>query len=431
LSSRHEDALSILSAAIAAADPYALVQAALAGQPFRRWSRVLAVGKAAPAMYQGAFELAGAQASLWKTLMVIPRDVPGPDWALRADHPLPTEQNINAAKAVVRFVAEAPPGEPVLVLLSGGSSSLLTLPAEGLSLDDVRTVTRALLAGGADIRQLNCVRKHMEQLKGGRLGVLFSGTPVDILALSDVVGDDLATLGSGPFTTDPTTFAEALDIVQQLAPGSASALKYLSEGARGQHPETPKPGDGGLEHIRTRVIGNNMTAVTGARHAAERLGYTVLSAESGMVGEAAAAGERLTRLALAAARPGAGRVCIIVGGETTVTVTGKHGRGGRNQELVLAAAVALEGRREITVGSVGTDGVDGPTDAAGAIADGTLIEAALRLGLDARQSLQTHDSYTLFARLEALIRTGPTGTNVNDVAIGLISPSDSATGSLH
>jgi glycerate 2-kinase len=396
---------------------------------------VLAIGKAAAEMFQGVQDHAGAAAT-WEglpSLMVIPCGYPGPPWALRADHPLPTQRNVEAARKVADFAARMRPGDHVLILLSGGASALLTLPAPGLTLDDLRSVTARLLAGGAAIHEINCIRKHTEQLKGGRLAQLMSASRLDVLVLSDVIGNDLSVIGSGPFTPDTTSPADAAGIVRRFAPDAAAVLKHLECAGDGSY--VPAPAGtrrSTFQTVEARIIGDNTTALAGARAEAERLGYTVVHAESGITGEAAEVGERLARLALAArAEVPTGRACIIFGGETTVTLPEAHGRGGRNQELVLAAALALDRHPGITVGAIGTDGVDGPTDAAGAIADGALVTAARRCGLDARESLQRHDSYTLFAPLEALIRTGPTGTNVNDIAIGLISPAPPATLSVH
>lgn len=413
---------AIVAAALAAADPESLVRRACANDA-PACDGVLAIGKAAPGMFEGFSDNLRPP----NVLMLIPEGVHGPSWAVRADHPVPTERNVAAAERVSEFaraMSRRPRG--VVVLISGGASALLSLPAEGLSLGVVREVTQALLSRGADIHQLNCVRKHIEQLKGGRLAALLAPAPVQALVLSDVVGDDPATIGSGPVSADPTTFADAASIVAEFAPHSFRVLEYLQAGARGDFPETPKPGDAMFDHVRVRIIGNNHVAMDAAERAAVSMGYRTVATLPEMTGEAAEVGRRLARMAVDSSqhRGTAGaRCCIILGGETTVTLGDAPGKGGRNQELALAAAEVLHGAGvgdSIAIAAFATDGVDGPTDAAGAMVTGTTWDDSKAAGLDPAKCLRKHDSHTLFARLSAHIRTGPTGTNVNDVAFALI-----------
>jgi glycerate 2-kinase len=420
VNSIRQDVLTILHAAIAGADPGRLVERALSAVLPRHWSGILAAGKAAPRMVEGLIR-ADHRWRQDQSVMVIPEGVAGPAWALRADHPLPSSRNICAAQAVHRWACLQRDQGDVLALLSGGASALLTLPAPPLTLEDVRHVTASLLAAGASISQLNCVRKHIEQLKGGRLGVLLAPANVRVLVLSDVIGDDLSSIASGPFSPDSTTFSDALSIVRSLAPACGTVIDFLEAGSRGEHQETPKPGDPHLSRIRPAIIGSNANATAAAATEAARLGYRVLRIEHGITGEAASAGRSLASMARTAAEQGVRRACILFGGETTVTLGPVHGRGGRNQELALAAALQLEDLRHITVGAIGTDGVDGSTDAAGAIADSCLLRTVREQGLDPLEHLKRHDSHTLFSHARGLIRTGPTGTNVNDVAIALIS----------
>jgi glycerate 2-kinase len=410
----------IIAGARAAGDPHALLRQAEFSLDQLAGRAVLAVGKAAAGMHRGLLERGG---DIGDAMMVAPHGAPAPPWAWRADHPIPTQRNIVAAKAAAQFAIHHRKGTGFVVLLSGGASALLTLPAAGLTLEDVRAVTQALLASSADIRQINCIRRHIEQLKGGRLAQLMAPAPVLALVLSDVISDELPAIGSGPLWPDPTTFAEARQLVERFAPACTRILEFLHDGERGMHAETPKPGDAIFDRVQTRIIGNNALALQGARRAAEQLGYRIVHQEEGVTGQAADAGKRLAQLALAAQQRGEQGACILLGGETTVSLGQSHGRGGRNQELALAAAIELDraaAGEAIAIASLATDGLDGPTDAAGAIVDGFTCRAARERGMDPTEYLRNHDSHTLFVPLGALIRTGPTGTNINDVAIALI-----------
>jgi glycerate 2-kinase len=407
----------VVSAVLRAGDPRRLVGAGAGKFPPRiAGAPVIAIGKAAPAMYGGFVARCGEPR---RRLMIIPDGVPGPQWALRGEHPVPGEHSVSAAAALREFV-RGPGNTAFVLLLSGGASALTALPAPGLTLADLREVTDGLLRAGAGIRELNCVRKHLEQLKGGRLAALMAPAPVDMYVLSDVIGDDLGTVGSGPAWPDPTSFADALAIVRGRGLGPESVTRFLEDGVAGKHPETPKPGDAVFLAVRTTIVGNNTTVTNGAKVAAELIGLSTEVLPRKMTGEAAAEGA-----AFAGALPPQGPACLIAGGETTVDVGGAHGRGGRNQELALAAAIAIDGREGAVVASFATDGVDGPTDAAGAMVTGRTCRIARQHGLDPRRALADHDSFGFFEALEAagercLIRTGPTGTNLNDVTIGLV-----------
>lgn len=356
--------------------------------------------------------------------------VPGANVELYpADHPLPTERNVEAARRIRAFVEHLPAGfvnppiDAIIFLLSGGASAHLTLPVDGLSLDDSRALTNALLRAGAPIQHLNCVRKHLELLKGGHLARLAAPLPVHTLILSDVLSDDPSDIASGPTAADPTTFADALAILDRYHARDVSpaAARHLEAGAAGHHPETLKPGDPALANVHNTIIGNNSLAVDAAATAARSLGFDVPILRTHVEGEARDVGHELARIAAdLAPRPTAS--CAILGGETTVTVRGS-GRGGRNQELALAAALHLTQLPRAVVASFSTDGIDGPTDAAGAIATAHTVADAAAHSIDARASLDRNDSHTFFNAINALIRTGPTGTNVNDLSIALTYPS--------
>jgi glycerate 2-kinase len=313
----------------------------------------------------------------------------------------------------------------VLVLLSGGASALLVRPAPGLALADKAAATAALLGCGAPITEMNTVRKHLSAVKGGGLARRAGGRRLWALILSDVVGDDIATIGSGPTAADPTTFAAACGVIAGygLEPRLPRAvLDHLRRGARGEVPETPKPGDPCFRHVRNEIIGGNATALAAAAAHAAALGLEPIVWPEPITGDTTAAATAFAtalrqRLRADPLRP----ACVVAGGETTVVVRGR-GRGGRNQEFALAAALALDGGGAIELLSAGTDGVDGPTDAAGAFAGTHTIATARARGLDARAALADNASYDFFAAVGDLFRPGPTGTNVMDLKIALLHP---------
>ncbi len=349
-------------------------------------------------------------------------DRPFPFEAFPTSHPLPDERNVRAAQAIADVARRAGEGDTLIALISGGGSAMLTLPVEGLTLDDLRRVSDALMKAGAPIDALNAVRKHCEQLKGGGLARLAYPARVWAFILSDVVGDRLDVIASGPTAADPTTYADALAVldaygVRHVAPAVAA---HLEAGARGERPETVKPGDRVLASVTNTLIGSNRLALEAAYRYAAEAGWRVAELRPGVEGEAREVGAALGRAALDLRQaPGSRPACLLMGGETTVTVSG-GGRGGRNQELTLAAAIALDGAEGIAVVSFATDGIDGPTDAAGAIATGQTCARARALGLDPQAYLDDNDSYTFFEQVGGLIRIGPTGTNVNDVMFALV-----------
>lgn len=420
------DALAILRAAVDAADPYPLVTTALTGRASHFIShsesiRVVAAGKAALPMLRAACavlqdRIAGAIA----THPGAPIAAAAPIDFIPGAHPLPDVASVRAARRALQIAMEArAAGEVLLVLLSGGGSSMLAVPADGVTLDDKRTVIETLLRAGADIAQLNCVRKHLSSIKGGRLAAAAGRTLT--LALSDVhtPEDDPGTIASGPTAADATTFADAIAVLTELGCGVPYAVRaHLERGAAGQIDETVKPANDRWRSSKYLVIGNRRTAIDGAAREAARRGYDVRAIDRPTTGEARDAGRIFAEVALGT-HVAAGPTCIIGSGEPTVTVRG-DGRGGRNQEFALGAARTLSrAGAPMLLASVGTDGIDGPTDAAGAIATSATLARMQALGIDVDSVLAANDAYPALARLDDLVKWGPTGTNVGDVHVVL------------
>jgi hydroxypyruvate reductase len=406
-------------AALDASDAGRLVRLALADPTLSAAFRaagavdVLAVGKAAAPMLDGF--LAEALASVRFARV------------LGGAHPIPDERSVAAAHTALAMAAGVSERDLLVLLLSGGASSLMALPAEGITLADKQQTARLLLAHGAEIHHLAAVRKHLSGIKGGHLAAATPGS-VLTLAVSDVVGDDLSAIGGGPTVADETTFAAALGVLEAYGGSAAyppAVVARLERGAAGDIPETPKPGDPALARSRARVIGGRRSALEGARLAAEALGYDVHVVDEPVVGEARVAGDKLAHVAsgfrpLHVASGLSRKICLLAAGETTVHVTGA-GKGGRNQECALGMAGALDAfGAAAAAASVGTDGVDGPTDAAGAIVDVTTLARARTAGLDPARYLNDNNTYEFFNQLDDLIRTGPTTTNVGDVQVILM-----------
>jgi len=387
---------------------------------------------------------------------------------LEAGHPLPDENSIFGAQAVADLADKATERDLVLCLLSGGGSALLTLPVPGLTLADLQALTEALLRSGATINEMNTVRKHCSRIKGGHLARLAAPATLITLVLSDVVGDPLDVIASGPTVPDPTTVADAQAVLERYGirsfppsqgelphhlPPSQGGIPHSFPPSQGGIPhsfplsqggiphsfppsqggirggvvfpvfqETPKPGDPAFERVQHTIVGSNRLAALAAVEQARRLGFNALLLSTYVEGEA----REVARVAAALAKgvrthgdPLSPPACLVWGGETTVTVRGK-GQGGRNQELALAAALALEGWPGVLVMALATDGTDGPTDAAGAVVTGETVARARASGLDPRAALAANDSYPFFDALGDLVRTGPTGTNVNDLLFVLV-----------
>lgn len=340
-------------------------------------------------------------------------------------HPVPDEAGIEGARRIAALAAGCGPNDLVFCLISGGASALTPLPAPGIALEEKQAVTKALLACGASIHEINAVRKHISGIKGGQLARLAAPATVISLMLSDVIGDSLDVIGSGPTAPDPSTFASAWAVIEKYGIAGqipAPVAGRFEAGIAGRIAETPKPGDACFEKTRNIIIGSNRLAVDAAARKARELGYkpVVLSTFiEGETREIASMHAAIAREVLASGHPSKPPVCFISGGETTVTIRG-NGLGGRNQEFALAAALALSGLPDIVALSGGTDGTDGPTDAAGAISDGATVERALALGLNPSAALANNDSYPFFEALGDLVKTGPTGTNVMDVRLLLV-----------
>jgi hydroxypyruvate reductase len=337
-----------------------------------------------------------------------------------AEHPIPGLGGLRAADAVREVLRELNARDLLIVAISGGASALLPAPAEPITLEAKQQTTELLLRAGANIGELNAVRKHLSMLKGGRLAALAYPATVVGLLLSDVIGDAADVIGSGMTAPDHSTFDDALAVLETYGlTGKVPRIvrHYLERGARGEVAETPKPGDPVFKQVCNVIVGSNRLALEAAAAESKRLGFAPLILSSSMQGEAREVGRvhaEVLREVRASGNPVAAPACILSGGETTVTVRGP-GRGGRNQEFALAAALALDGMTGVLVLSGGTDGTDGPTDAAGAVATGQTIKRARKLRLDPEEYLADNNSYVFFDALGDLIRTGPTGTNVMDI----------------
>ncbi len=340
---------------------------------------------------------------------------------IEAGHPLPDERGVEGARRMAALLADCTADDLVICLISGGGSALLTAPVNGVSLADMQLLTSQLLASGASIHEINTLRKHLDQMKGGGLARWVFPAQMATLILSDVIGDPLDMIASGPTAPDPTTFQDAWAVLQhydltERAP--ASVTEHLKRGLCGQVAETPKPGDTLFERVQNLVIGNNYQAAAAALQRAREEGFNTLLLTTSLQGEARQAGRFLAAILRQAAttdQPINRPACLVAGGETTVTLIG-DGLGGRNQELALAAVPDLAGLSEVALITLATDGGDGPTDAAGAIVSGETQARAIQAGLNVADYLQRNDSYRFFQRLNDLLRTGPTRTNVNDLA---------------
>ncbi len=428
------DALAIVSAGIKAVNPGDVVRRTLRLRAGRllvgaeslevaRGGRihVVAVGKAAGAMADAAWKILPGRTC---GLAIVPRGYPPPEQGsevVYGDHPVPGDGSFRAGHRALEYVASTAECDTVLFLLSGGGSASLEQATAGLSPPDVVRTTELLLACGAPIGAMNTVRRHVSDVKGGRLALAVRAKRFATVALSDVVGDRPCDIASGPTVGDPTTFGDALDVVRRysltrrLPP---DVLRHLEEGSRGRTPETPKPRAALFRGRRFLLAASNRTALVAASREARRRGYAPRVLSSEVTGETRPAGAAFgRRVARATARPDA--VAFLSGGETTVTLGRRPGRGGRNQEFALAAAQLVQGTRAVVL-SAGTDGVDGPTDAAGGWVDGRSVERSLRAGVEIAAVLRNHAAYDALRRVGGLWKPGPTGTNVMDLHVGLV-----------
>ncbi len=424
-------ARAIFDAALAAGDVRPLVERGLGDLGLPSSGRVIVVGagKASGAMASAVEQALGDRIA--EGLVVVKDGYLAPTRRIRlveAGHPVPDERGASAAREIHAMVTRATGDDVVLVLVSGGGSALVPAPVPPITLGDKRALTRVMLAAGATIGELNAVRKHCSLLKGGQLARAAFPARVYGLLLSDVIGDPLDVIASGPTAPDASTFAMAMGVLDRLGIRGQvppSILERLGRGVRGEIAETPKPGDPLFGRVENRVIGSNALVAEAAGACAARLGLSPHLLTRALEGEAREAAGRLVWLArevTAGRGPVVAPACLIACGETTVTVKGQ-GRGGRCQELALAAALLLDGVEGITVLAAGTDGTDGPTDAAGAIVDGRTAGRARALGEDPAARLEDNDSHPLLGRLGDLIVTGPTNTNLLDLYLLIVEGS--------
>jgi hydroxypyruvate reductase len=340
---------------------------------------------------------------------------------IESGHPIPDERGVEGARRMVDLLEAAGERDLVIALISGGGSALLTLPAPGVSLADIQALTAELLACGASINEINTLRKHLDQVKGGGLAQAAHPAALVTLVLSDVVGSPLDVIASGPTVPDPTSFGDAYAILERyeiVGKTRPAILGYLRKGMAGEIEETLKPGDERFGRVQNLVVGSNSQAAEASLAAAHDEGFNTLLLTTYLQGEAREVGRTLAAVArelAATGRPIARPACVIAGGETTVTLRG-GGKGGRNQELALAATADMDGLREAMIVALATDGGDGPTDAAGAVVTGATAERARERGLDLAAHLARNDAYPFFAALDDLLLPGPTQTNVNDLA---------------
>ena len=427
--------LSVLEAALDAVDPVQATRLVLervgdtltvAGRTYdlRHYRRIIVVGagKAGAPMTQAVETVLGDRLS--DGLVVVKTGHSAPTQHIEiaeASHPRPDAAGVAAGQRILTLAQNANDDDLVIALLSGGGSALLVAPAPGLTLADLQAMTDALLASGATIHEVNCLRKHCETLKGGQLARAVAPASLITLALSDVVGSPLDVIASGPTVPDATTWDDAWAIVRRFDLEDklpAPILARLAAGRRGEIADTPKTDDPAFATTQTLIVADNRVAAVAAAARAQELGYHALLLTTYLEGEAAQIAKvavALGREVLAHGAPISPPACLILGGETTVTLGKQPGQGGRNQELALAASIALAGETEITVVSLATDGSDGPTDSAGGFADGSTRARGRQLGLDAEEYLRGHNAYPYLQASHDLLVTGPTQTNVNDL----------------
>jgi glycerate 2-kinase len=430
-------ALEALEAALESADPQRIIEAKVhrtentlhvEGHTFNlsqfREIYVIGGGKASGPMAATVESILGDKLS--KGLVNVPQNS-GPYQSSKiefreASHPIPNEAGVQGAKAMLNLASQADKRDLIICLISGGGSSLMPLPRGDIPLHDLQSVTDALLKSGATINEINTVRKHLSAFKGGWLAKAAYPATVLNLILSDVIGDPLDFIASGPTVPDSTTFQDAVQILNRYKlwktmPQPVKAV--LTDGREGRLEDTPKQGDKAFKKAKNIIIGNNRTATQAACKSLRRAGLQSLLLTSLLEGEARHVGTMLSSIAEEVEASGnpVPRPCgIVAGGETTVTVTG-DGKGGRNQEIALSAALGITGMNGVVIASLSTDGIDGPTDAAGAVIDGNTLARSKQARLNARECLANNDSYRFLSKLEDLIFTGLTGTNVNDVSV--------------
>jgi glycerate 2-kinase len=433
---RRGQALEVLAAALDAVDPAEAIRRVMArdGATLRinsvvydltHYRRVLVVGggKAGAPMAQAVEAILGERITAgWVN---VKHGYTAPTTRItvhEAGHPVPDEAGVSGTRAMMALLGSATADDLVLCLISGGGSALMTLPVDGVSLEDMQALTGSLLRCGAPIQAINTLRKHLSQVQGGQLARLAHPAAVIALILSDVVGSPLDVIASGPTVPDTTTFGDALEVIAQHGIEEEvpeSIRRHLARGAAGEILDTPKMGDPVLERVQNVIVADNARAAQAAVERAEALGFNTLLLSTYVEGEAREVAKVLAALAreiAATGRPVPQPACLILGGETTVTVHG-DGTGGRNQELAQAAALDIQGMSSVLIASLATDGSDGPTDAAGGLVDGTTVEGGRAAGLSAQAALANNDAYPYLDRVGDLLVTGPTNTNVNDLMV--------------
>lgn len=431
---RSADVLAVLDAALDAVNPGRAIHRCVTVErdtlhigdtayDLDQYRRVIVVGggKAGASMAQAVEAILGARITAGHVNVKYGYTAPTQIITVHeAGHPVPDAAGIDGTQAMVELLRDTSDDDLVLCLISGGGSALMTLPVRGVTLDDIQTLTDLLLRSGAPIQAINTVRKHLSQVKGGQLARLAYPATVVSLILSDVVGSPLDVIASGPTVPDSTTFADALAVLERhgiAAQVPGAIMQHLRAGAAGVVLDTPKAGDTVLEMVHNVIVADNARAGAAALDAARARGFNALLLSTYVEGEAREVALVLAALAkeiAATGRPIPAPACLILGGETTVTVRG-DGRGGRNQELALAAALALHDTPNAVIASLATDGTDGPTDAAGGLVDARTVVRGAARGLSAQNALARNDAYSYLGAVGDLLVTGPTNTNVNDV----------------
>ncbi|MCP4722828.1 MAG: glycerate kinase [Desulfobacteraceae bacterium] len=436
--------MSIFKAGIHAVDPFVAVKAVLkrdqndlvlkTGQnewrkPLDKFKRIFVTGcgKAGAPMVQAVEEIVRDRVT--NGLITVkyghigttsPRIVS----LVEAGHPFPDNSGIASCSQSLNMIGEATKNDLVIALISGGGSALWPQPVSSICFADKQKTNEILLGCGADIHEINCVRKHLSLVKGGQAARIAAPASVIVLIISDVIGDNLDIIASGPFAPDSSTFADAWKIVEKHKLSSLlpqPVIEHLRSGVLGYIPDTPKTCDPAFEKVIQVLCATNALALEAAAYKAEELGYKPYVLPDPVFGEAQKAARTLVKKAMKLKKQSLQPMALIAGGETTVTLSDADGKGGRNQEIALAAALELDGIEGVIAGSCGTDGNDGPTDAAGAIADGKTVARAQKIGLDCEEYLRHHNAYHFFSKLDDLIITGPTNTNVMDIQCVLIN----------
>jgi glycerate 2-kinase len=432
-------ALSIFQASLRGADPRRCVkrflkveQGILSAGNFRKrvkdFDRIIVVGagKASALMAQAAEEV--LKEKIDHGVIITKK---GPEVSLErirlyfGGHPLPDEEGAKGTERIMEILSRAGEDDLVLCLISGGGSALLVAPCEGIGLEDKKRMTQLLLECGATIDEINTIRKHISRVKGGRLAKAAFPAQTVSLILSDVIGDRIDSIASGPTAPDPTTFEDCFEIIKKYdlmkrMPGPIKLFLQANKGKQGT--ETVKPGDPVFARVENIIVGSNLLALKEAETEAKALGFHTLLLSAAISGDTRKAAERHALLAQEIRRgksQPSPPACVISGGETTVVVKGE-GKGGRNQEFVLTAAMQIDGLKDVVISSMNTDGIDGPTDACGAMCDGLSVSRAKKMNLDPEDYLERNDSYHFFEKLDDLIKTGPTNTNVMDIHILLV-----------